>query len=132
MFAYVWQLFKFFIVGSIGGFVALAMFYWMVQYGHYSSLVSNLSAGITCQIINFFPQKYWTFGNLERSEIKRQMIEFVTAGTIGVILNLFILNIASKYSPFYFMINKITTDFICTIAMYLFSRFIFKKTVTHG
>jgi putative flippase GtrA len=87
------QIARFLIAGGVTVLVYYGILYSLTEFIELWYLISSLVAFLVYVGMNFLIQKYWTFKNSDRKNLKQQLKKYFT-----VMISLFVINTIALYS----------------------------------
>lgn len=92
---------KFTIVGVVNTAIDFSIFYALYDIYDVNFLIAHISAFFIALINSFFFNALWTFKNLKRSQLAKQVLSFFIIGLIGLTLSTSSIYLASIYTNIY-------------------------------
>ncbi len=116
---------KFSVVGLVNTVIDFVIFYMLHEYFGVDFLISHICAFFIALINSFIFNAIWTFKNLKRDELFKQVSSFFVIGLIGLLFSSLILYVCAPYM--HIMIAKILAMFVSLVWNYTGSwLFVFK------
>jgi len=119
---------KFIISGSTATLVNFAILYSLTEFAGLWYLFSSVIAFVLAVMVSFFLQKFWTFSDDDKSQIKKQMAMYYIVTTVNLGLNtagMFVL--VERFGIWYIFAQAIMTIAISVEGFFAYKLLIFKK-----
>lgn len=125
-----YKTFRFLASGGTATFVNISSLYFFVRFLHLWYIIASIFAFLCGFLISFSLQKFWTFEDLSKENIKKQFIMFFFTVLIGVILNTSIVYVCVGYFTMNYILGQfIAGVFIAIMNFFIYQKIIFKKNV---
>lgn len=111
------------IIGVIATVIDFVILVTLTDYVKIDYRASVVIAFLFAAIFNFYLQKKFTF-RCNKSEIKKQFIQFISIGSIGMLINLAIITICVEIFNIWYVIGKIIATFIAFIWNYFANKLV--------
>ena len=93
---------KFTVVGAINTIIDFSIFYILHDLLDVPLVYAHISAFFIALANSFYFNAIWTFQNLKRDELVKQILSFTLIGLIGLVLSTITIYIASHYVWVYY------------------------------
>lgn len=120
-----YKTFRFLVSGGTATFVNIFSLYIFVTYLHIWYVLASVFAFLCGFIISFSMQKFWTFEDHSKENIKKQFFLFFFTVIVGMILNTIIIFVCVEY----FNINYIAGQFISGALIAVLNFFVYQKII---
>ncbi|PIT88747.1 MAG: hypothetical protein COU29_00670 [Candidatus Magasanikbacteria bacterium CG10_big_fil_rev_8_21_14_0_10_36_32] len=119
------QVLRFLSAGGLG-----VLLYYLVLYGltdliGVCYIISAVIASIANLILSFILQKFWTFENKNRKNVRRQMIIYTTMWILFLAANLLLLYVMVEYAHFWYLAAQAIITVVLTVTSYFATKKIF-------
>lgn len=120
------QITRFLIAGTTALLINLLVLYALTEYGHVWYLVSSVFSFLTAFAANFLMQKYWTFRNTDRIQIRRQLPLHFSVALFNLGLNVLLLYLFVEYAHIWYLLAQVLTTAIIATESFFAFRVIFR------
>lgn len=125
------RILRFLVSGGTAAGVNLGLLYILTEYAKIFYLYSEavgFSAGF---LVTFFLQKFWTFGDNDMNNLKKQMLSTLTLCFINFFLNLFFLFLLTDiFGIWYFGSQAFVSGMMAITNYFLYKKVIFSKKIS--
>ncbi len=124
------KIMRYIVSGGITTFVDLSLLYIFTDAFHIWYLLSAVFAFIIAFFVSFFMQKYWTFQDVSKEGIHKQMITYLLIALINLGINTLLMYIFVNTIHLHYMIAQfITAGLIAISSYFIYKKVIFKKAI---
>ncbi|MCX6739556.1 MAG: GtrA family protein [Candidatus Parcubacteria bacterium] len=121
------QIIRFLISGGSSAGANLAILYLLTEYAGIHYLQSEIFGFVFGFFITFFLQKFWTFQNMDKKKLPKQMIFTMALAGINFFLNLFFLYALTDLFHFWYFMSEVVIISVLAISNYfIYKNFIFR------
>lgn len=126
---------RFSFIGLINAIIDFSVYGLLIYFFSFHHVLAHLCAFMVANINSFFCNAIWTFDNLKKDQLKKQMLSFYKVTGIGLILSTATVYLGEKVIAPYFVggygasfVAKVIAMFVSLIWNYLGSWFfVFKE-----
>lgn len=120
---------KFLVSGGLATFTNLAILYIMVDFIGIWYLFSAGAAFVISFFVSFSLQKFWTFGNLHKDLIIKQMTLYLLLAGINFVANIFFMWLLVEIFHWWYMLAQTVIYLLMSVSNYLIYKFIIFKNI---
>jgi putative flippase GtrA len=117
---------RYLLAGSLGfGLYYLLLYVLTESFGWWYILSAAFASLVNCAT-NFLLQKFWTFKNKNRANMRSQAVRYTALFTILFFVNLGLLYVLTEYVHIWYIVAQIPVSIILTLIGYRVTKRIFK------
>jgi dolichol-phosphate mannosyltransferase len=106
-------------------FILLYVFTDLVGLYYIFSVILSFIIAVT---VSFMLQKFWTFQNASKENMKKQAVVYVIVSFINVIINVAFVYALVEFAGLHYLVAQfVSSIFIATESFFIYQFFIFKK-----
>lgn len=122
---------KYVISGGTAAFFNIALLYVLTEYGHIYYLLSAAIAFIFGFTISFVLQKFWTFQNMQRIGVHRQLLLYFVVSLCSLGFHTLLVYILVEFAHVWYVVAALFSGLcIAFINFFMYRHFIFTE-VSH-
>lgn len=119
------SLFKYVVSGGSSACVNLGILYLLTEYAHVHYLQSAIVSFIIAFFISFLLQKFWTFKDMRKEVIHRQMILFLGLSLTNLLINTSLIYVLVEYTHLWYVAAAVLSGALLAISNF----FIYKHVI---
>ncbi len=120
-----YEVVRFLVAGGLGVCLYYLLLYTLTEYFKCWYMLSAAIASVVNFTSNFLLQKFWTFKNTDRQNIRHQVLKYAFLVVTLFLSNLGLLHVLVKYAHLWYIAAQIPVTIVLTVASYLISKKIF-------
>ena len=114
--------------GGIGATVAFFFLYTLTEWLGFYYLVSTILAFVLGVIVSFILQKFLTFQNYSRDNMRRQVLIYITIAIFNTSLNTLLVYLFVEYLGLHYLVAQFfSSGLIAFESFFIYQIFIFKS-----
>lgn len=122
--AYIFQIIKYGIVGTIGTIINLSVLYVLTEYFKIYYIFSEIIGFLIGIVINYLINKRWTFKENIKSDIFLKYIKYTSICTFTLILNLIILFVLVEFFYIWYIFAELMAIVFCFLINFFGNKFL--------
>lgn len=128
--AYNYKIVKFCIVGSVGLFINLCVFYVCANFFAFKVNISAVLAFVVASINNYVLNTFWTFGVTKTPVTRVNYAKYLSSNLAGLVVNIVVLNIIfNMLGDNFAMLSQLIAVLSATAFNFILShKFVFRGT----
>ncbi len=117
--------FKYVVSGGSSAFVNLGTLYLLTEYAHIHYLQSAVLAFLLAFFISFILQKFWTFQDMRKEVIHRQMMWYLGLSLLNLLVNTALIYVFVEYAHFWYLAAAVVSGALLAVSNF----FIYKHVI---
>lgn len=110
---------KYVVSGGSSACVNLGMLYLLTEYAQVHYLQSAVFAFIVAFFISFLLQKFWTFQDMRKDVIHRQMIWFLVLSLLNLLVNTLLIYSLVEYMHLWYLAAAVMSGALLAVSNFL-------------
>ena len=122
--------FRFLVSGGTAAVTNLGLLYVFTAFLGFWYIFSAIASFIIAFWVSFGMQKYWTFQDMSKDGVHRQMAVYLIVAVVNLCINTGILYLFVEYAHIYYILSQALASVIVAFESYfVYQIFIFKRNV---
>jgi len=117
------QLTRYVISGGTSSVVNLVLLYCLTEYLSIWYLLSAMLSYVTSFFVSFFLQKFWTFRDGRKDQIRKQLVIYAGIAGFGLGVNALLMYFLVETLHIWYMFSQVIIGFILAFCNFLFYKF---------
>jgi len=121
------KILRFLISGGSATFVDFFFLYAFTEWAGFYYLVSSVLAFLISITVSFILQKFWTFKNNSREDMRQQVLTYISIAVLNLVINTSLVFIFVEYAGFHYLLGQfLSSVFIALESFFVYHFLIFK------
>lgn len=116
------QFLKYLLVGGVVVVVNLTSLYVLTEFGHIYYLLSTVGAFLVAFSVSFVLQKFWTFEDVSRDHLHRQLPLYLLLQLANVSLNTSLMYMFVEYLHVWYLLSQAIISLILAVGIFFINK----------